>query len=107
MTDAGGTAIPTVETTAVPDPLPAGLVVVDVREDHEWAAGHIDGAVHIPLGELQGRTAELPSDQQVLVYCQVGGRSARATAYLQSVGVDAVNLQGGVVAWQEAGRLLV
>ena len=99
--------IPTVEVAGVPDPVPADLVVLDVREDDEWAAGHIEGAVHIPLGELAGRADEVPAGGQVLVYCHVGGRSARATAFLQQRGVDAVNLAGGVVAWPQAGRPLI
>ncbi|MFD1824350.1 MULTISPECIES: rhodanese-like domain-containing protein [Mumia] len=101
------TTIPTVEVAGVPDPVPADLVVLDVREDDEWAAGHIEGAVHIPLGELAARADEVPTGGQVLVYCHVGGRSARATAFLKERGVDAVNLAGGVVAWHQAGRPLV
>lgn len=104
----GGEApIPAVQVEGVPDPLPEGLTILDVREDDEWSGGHIDGAVHIPLGQLQGRVEEVPTDSQVLVYCHMGGRSAQATAYLQTVGVDAVNLDGGIVAWERAGRPLV
>ena len=99
--------IPTVDVADVPDPLPAGLVVLDVREDDEWASGHVDGAIHIPLGDLPARADEVPADGQVLVYCHAGGRSARATAFLQQRGVDAVNLAGGVIAWHQAGRRLV
>ncbi|TNC33010.1 rhodanese-like domain-containing protein [Mumia zhuanghuii] len=100
-------SIPTVEVAGVPDPVPAELVVLDVREDDEWASGHIDGAVHIPLGDLAARADEVPADRQVLVYCHAGGRSARATGFLQQRGVDAVNLAGGVIAWHQAGRRLV
>ncbi|MFY0408128.1 rhodanese-like domain-containing protein [Solicola sp. PLA-1-18] len=100
-------SIPTVTVENVPHPLPAGLVVLDVREDDEWASGHLDGAVHVPLGQLPGRLDEVPRDGQVLVYCKVGGRSAQATAYLQQAGVDAVNLDGGILAWQRAGRPVV
>jgi len=100
-------SIPTVTVDDVPDPLPAGLVVLDVREDDEWAGGHLEGAVHVPLGQLPGRLDEVPRDGQVLVYCKVGGRSAQATAYLQQAGVDAVNLDGGILAWQRAGRPVV
>ncbi|MGH1564474.1 rhodanese-like domain-containing protein [Mumia sp. DW29H23] len=99
--------IPTVEVSGVPDPLPTGLVVVDVREDDEWAAGHIEGALHIPLGQLAVRADEVPADGQVLVYCHAGGRSARAVGFLQQRGVDAVNLAGGVIAWHQAGRRLI
>ena len=98
--------LPTVGIDAVPDPLPDGLVVLDVREDHEWEHGHVDGSVHISLGELTARWAELP-DAKTLVVCRVGGRSAQATAYLIQQGRDAVNLAGGLIDWEDAGRPLV
>lgn len=81
--------------------------VLDVREGIEWVAGHIEGAQHIPLHELPERIGELPSDEPVLVVCKVGGRSAQATAFLSQRGYDAVNLDGGLVAWEDAGRPLV
>ena len=99
--------IPTVEIEGVPDPLPEGLVVLDVREDDEWSAGHIDGAVHIPLMELPQRLDELPTDDQLLVVCHVGARSAQAVQYLLAQGRDAVNLDGGLLEWHAAGRELV
>ena len=99
--------VPTITVDSVPDPLPEGMVVLDVREPHEWAEGHIDGALHIPLGELMDRRGELDPDVQTLVLCHVGGRSARATAYLVSNGHSAVNLDGGMIAWEEAGRPIV
>ena len=99
--------IPTVEIDGVPDPLPEGLAVLDVREDFEWEAGHIEGALHIPMQEVPGRLADVPVDGQVLVVCKVGGRSARVTAYLQAQGVDAVNLADGMLGWQAAGRRIV
>jgi len=99
-------SIPTVEITGVPDPLPDGLPVLDVREDDEWAAGHIAGARHIPLGELPARLGELP-EGQILVTCKMGGRSARAVAYLAQQGHDVVNLDGGMGAWAGAGRPMV
>lgn len=97
-------ALPTTTVDAMPDPLPAGLVVLDVREPHEWADGHIDGAVHIPLGDLPARREELDPQQQTLVVCHLGGRSAKATAWLLTQGHDVVNLDGGMDAWQAAGR---
>lgn len=100
-------SIPTVQVDGVPDPLPEGLVVLDVREDDEWASGHVDGAVHVPLRELPARVDELPADAQVLAICHSGGRSAQATGYLVQRGIDAVNLDGGIVAWQRAGRPVV
>ena len=100
------TGVPTVAVSGVPDPLPEGLAVLDVREDVEWAHGHIEGALHIALGDLMARVDELP-DQQLLVVCKVGARSAHATAYLVSQGRDAVNLDGGMLDWEAAGRAIV
>lgn len=98
--------IPTVAISGVPDPLPEGLAVLDVREPEEWAHGHIEGAVHIPLGELVARFDEIP-EAQTLVVCKVGGRSAQATGYLMQQGRDAVNLDGGMLDWEAAGRAMV
>ncbi len=98
--------IPTVDIDNVPDPLPEGLTVLDVREDGEFAAGHIDGAVHVPLYDLPARVGEMP-DGQMLVVCKVGARSAQAVAYLAQQGHDAVNLAGGMLDWEGAGRALV
>ncbi|GAB3244990.1 rhodanese-like domain-containing protein [Nocardioides dilutus] len=100
------TGIPTVSIDGVPDPLPDGLTVLDVREPVEWAHGHIEGAVHVPLMELQERIGEVP-DAQVLVVCKVGARSAHAAAFLIQQGRDAVNLDGGMLDWAAAGRDLV
>ena len=98
--------IPTVSLDQVPDPLPEGLVVLDVREPDEWAHGHIDGALHVPLSLLPTRVTELPSEQ-TLVVCKVGGRSAQAVMWLQQQGYDAVNLAGGMLDWEAAGRPMV
>lgn len=96
--------IPSTTVDQLPDPLPADLVVLDVREPHEWEAGHVEGAVHVPLGEVPERAGELDPQKRTLVVCHLGGRSARATAYLQQLGHDVVNLEGGMDAWQAAGR---
>ena len=98
--------IPTVDINGVSDPLPPDLHVLDVCEDVEWRHGHIAGATHIPLAQLPGRLAEVPPDR-TLVVCKVGGRSARAVAYLTAQGRDAVNLDGGMLDWSTAGRPMV
>jgi rhodanese-related sulfurtransferase len=98
--------LPTVAISGVPDPLPEGLAVLDVREPVEWAYGHIDGAVHVPLMELPQRFDDV-GDQQTLVVCKVGARSAQAVGYLRQQGYDAVNLDGGLLEWEAAGRALV
>lgn len=101
------TELPTIEVTSVPDPIPDGVVVLDVREPIEWHHGHIEGAVHIPLGQVPGRSGELPGDRQLLVVCKAGGRSSQATAFLREQGFEAVNLAGGMTDWAEAGRPMV
>jgi rhodanese-related sulfurtransferase len=99
-------SVPTVAVSGVPYPLPDGLAVLDVREPGEWLHGHIEGALHIPLGELTDRVGELP-EAQTLVVCKVGGRSAHAVAWLTQHGYDAVNLDGGMLDWAAAGRPMV
>ena len=98
--------IPTVAIDGVPDPLPDDLAVLDVREPFEWEAGHIDGALHIPMMELPERLGDLP-EGQTLVVCKVGSRSAQVVGYLARQGYDVVNLAGGLYDWQAAGRALV
>lgn len=81
--------------------------VLDVREDYEWEAGHIDGAVHIPLEQVPDRLEELDPDEDLHVICRSGGRSARVTAWLSANGYSAVNVDGGMGAWLEAGKPMV
>lgn len=98
--------VPTVAIDGVPDPLPDEVSVLDVREPEEWVAGHIEGARHIPLRDVPERLGELP-EGRTLVVCKVGGRSAQAVAYLAQIGHDVINLDGGLIDWQAAGRPLV
>lgn len=98
--------VPTVTVDGVPQPLPEGLAVLDVREPVEWVHGHIEGAVHIPLMDLPKRLDEVP-EGEVLVVCKIGGRSAQATAYLRQRGHEVVNLDGGMLDWEAAGRPMV
>ncbi|GLW23968.1 MULTISPECIES: rhodanese-like domain-containing protein [Microbispora] len=90
-----------------PDALPEGAYLLDVREDEEWRAGHAPEAVHIPLGELQARVDEVPPDRPVYVVCRVGGRSAHAAMWLNHIGREAVNVDGGMMSWAAAGRPMV
>jgi rhodanese-related sulfurtransferase len=92
--------VPSIDATAVP----ADAYLLDVREPAEWTAGHAPDAVHLPLGHLMARLAEVPADREVVVVCRVGSRSAHATAFLNAQGRRAVNLDGGMVAWAAAGR---
>jgi rhodanese-related sulfurtransferase len=81
--------------------------LLDVREQDEWEAGHIEGAQHIPLGELGARLAEVPREQVVVAVCRTGSRSDRAALGLRANGFKAENLDGGVTAWTRAGLPLV
>jgi rhodanese-related sulfurtransferase len=92
------TDISVTELAAIADP-----VVVDVREPYEFDAGHPAGAILIPLGELSERLGEVPREAPVYVICAAGGRSQQGTTFLERNGVDAVNVTGGMTAWQQAG----
>ena len=80
----------------------AGAYLLDVREQHEWDAGHAPDAHLLPMSELNERVSEVPDDREVLVVCHVGGRSAQVTAALRRNGYDAVDVLGGMIAWQNA-----
>jgi molybdopterin/thiamine biosynthesis adenylyltransferase/rhodanese-related sulfurtransferase/molybdopterin converting factor small subunit len=74
--------------------------LVDVREPHEYEIAHIEGSTLIPLGQLPDRVNELDSADELVMYCHTGGRSARATDFLRSIGYKKVrNLEGGIDAW--------
>jgi rhodanese-related sulfurtransferase len=80
-------------------------LVLDVREDKEYAAGHIPKAKHIPLGQLGGRLQELEKfkSKPILVTCRSGQRSARACGMLKKAGFETVyNQAGGIIAWERA-----
>ncbi|MCD0482245.1 rhodanese-like domain-containing protein [Streptacidiphilus sp. ASG 303] len=91
--------VPSVDAAAVP----AGAALLDVREQDEWDAGHVEGALHVPMGHVPARLGELP-DGRLYVLCRVGGRSAQVVQYLVAQGRDAVNVDGGMHAWASAGR---
>ena len=76
-------------------------LVIDVRTNKEWNAGHIDGAMHIPLGDLASRASEIPRDRPVATMCEAGYRSSLAASVLARTGVDnVVNVTGGMSAWR-------
>ncbi|MBT2498088.1 rhodanese-like domain-containing protein [Agromyces sp. ISL-38] len=77
--------------------------ILDVREPDELAQARIDGALHIPLGDLVERLDEVPRDRTVYVMCHVGGRSAQAAQFLEAQGFDVVNISGGILGWYRAG----
>jgi rhodanese-related sulfurtransferase len=98
--------VPTVDVSEIP----TDAVLLDVREDEEWDAGHIDGAHHVPMYEVPqhvGYGEVLTTERPVVVICKMGGRSAHVTAWLNQQGFRATNLDGGMLAWAGAGRPMV
>lgn len=82
---------------------PAGVVVLDVREPFEYAAGHVPGAVHLPMHLVPLRIDEIPRDRSVYVICAAGNRSWQVAHYLGQHGLEAINVEGGTTAWASAG----
>jgi rhodanese-related sulfurtransferase len=80
-----------------------GALLLDVREPEEWDAGHAPGSVHMPLRDVQQRTGELPRDRRIVAICRSGARSRVVTEALVGAGFDAVNVIGGLKAWQAHG----
>ncbi|HEY6276064.1 MAG TPA: rhodanese-like domain-containing protein [Streptosporangiaceae bacterium] len=84
--------------------VPDGAFLLDVREPDEWEAGHVPGALHIPLGQLSARAGEIGRDREVYVICRSGHRSGRAARALAGAGWQVHNVAGGMTGWQAAGR---
>ena len=80
------------------------ITVIDVREDWEFAEGHVPGATLIPLGSLPDRADEIPTDKPVVLVCRSGNRSGQAFRFLSGEGYDNVsNMTGGMNDWSAAG----
>ncbi|MCM3571389.1 rhodanese-like domain-containing protein [Neobacillus mesonae] len=76
------------------------LNIIDVREVDEVAAGKIPGAVNIPLGLVEFRMPDLDKSKEYIMVCRSGGRSGRATQFLESYGFNVINMAGGMLAWE-------
>ncbi len=91
--------------------LPTDAVIIDVREPYEWEAGHIEGARHIPMNSVPATLQHAPDgltpDTRIHVICAMGGRSGQVAAWLAQQGYDAVNVAGGMHAWEDSGRPMV
>lgn len=93
---------PQVSTREVAERLKAGSApfILDVREPAEYAGGHIPGSKLVSLGTLGSRLQDLPRDREIVVVCRSGARSASATQLLIQNGFHAINMAGGMMAWQ-------
>ncbi|WP_078594778.1 rhodanese-like domain-containing protein [Evansella clarkii] len=78
------------------------IVVIDVRENEEVAAGKIPEAVHIPLGELPAAVNNLDKEKEYIMVCRSGARSGQATEFMGASGLVAVNMAGGMLHWEYA-----
>jgi rhodanese-related sulfurtransferase len=97
-------SLPTADVTTVSARRPNDTLI-DVRTSDEFALGHAPGAINIPLQELPKRTSDIPAPDGILYcMCRSGGRSASAVSFLHDMGrTDAVNVNGGMIAWEAAG----
>jgi rhodanese-related sulfurtransferase len=89
------------------DKVAGGAQLIDVRQDYEWEAGHIDGAVHIPLEQLPAESARIDRERAIVFQCRTGSRSAFAADLFRQSGYDAYNLDGGLQAWVAEDREIV
>src|SRR3954453_5935162 len=81
----------------------SGAKLIDVRTDVEYEAGHIPGAEHIPVAEIQQHAAQFEKDQAVVIYCRSGNRSGPVAEAFAASGYDAHAIDGGVLGWSDAG----
>jgi queuine tRNA-ribosyltransferase len=93
--------------TDLPAEFGPSAVLLDVREDDEWQRGHAAAAQHIPMGEVPGRLDEIDRSATLYVICKAGGRSAKVAQFLARDGFAPINVDGGMLAWAEAGRPVV
>ena len=81
--------------------------VIDVREPHEWDAGHIDGMRHVPVGQLQAEAGSIDQGTPVVFSCKTGGRSTMAAQAFRAAGYRAFSVDGGIEKWVAEGRPIV
>ena len=97
-------AIDEVSAAELESALASGARLYDVREPDEYAAGHVPGAVLIPLGTVADHVEEFRGDGLAYVICKSGGRSMKACEILAGEGLDVVNVAGGTMGWVTSGR---
>lgn len=102
-----GLRVPGVDAAEAVQLVRDGAVLLDVREQAEWDAGHAPQAVHLPLGRIAEAPGRITAGRQVVVVCRSGNRSATATSALRAQGIEALNLRGGMHAWAGAGGQVV
>jgi rhodanese-related sulfurtransferase len=102
--DAGAQPLRTVGVQDLQAALQDGAILIDVREPHEYQAGHVEGAELMPLARTVALADDLPRDEPVYVVCRSGNRSLQASRALVEAGFqDVRNVDGGMIAWEAAG----
>ncbi|MEE9509084.1 MAG: rhodanese-like domain-containing protein [Candidatus Bathyarchaeia archaeon] len=80
------------------------LIIVDVRTREEYDSGHIEGAILLPVSELEGRINELSKEEELLIYCRTGNRSSNSVNILKANGYTKIfHMNDGIIAWIQAG----
>lgn len=98
---------PEIDIDQLAEAVRGGAAIIDVREPSEYVAGHVPGAVLVPMGQLPGRMTELYRGAPVYVVCASGNRSATMTGFLRNSGFDAYSVAGGTSRWARSGRPVV
>ena len=101
--DAATTTLASVDPKKAQELIESGATLVDVRLDYEWEAGHIAGAQRIEMNDLVAAADSLPKDKPLVFYCRSGNRSSMPAVAFREAGYDAYNVEGGLLAWVEAG----
>lgn len=96
--------VPEVDVNELAEQLRAGARLIDVREPDEYSRGHVPGALSVPLATVPDQLDLFRGDGPTYVICQGGGRSRRACEFVESHGIEAVNVEGGTGAWITSGR---
>ena len=98
-------AAPEIDAAGAQTAVRSGAPLLDVREPNEWSMGHIPGALHIPRGVMESAIeSRVPRDQEVVIYCASGNRSAMAADILQQMGYQKVSsMRGGIRGWADMG----
>jgi rhodanese-related sulfurtransferase len=103
-TDAGPSTARALEPERVAELLDGGgVALIDVREPHEWEAGRLSGARHIPIERVSSEAVTIDRDRTVVFYCRGGNRSEMVADAFSEDGYDAYNMAGGISAWAERG----
>ena len=96
--------LPSVKPAEAMEMLSSGATMLDVRDNSEWNAGRVPGAVHVPIKNVGAQAPKrLPKGRPVIVACRTGSRSKGATRILREKGIEAYSLTGGLTAWESAG----